>query len=390
MTPALQSSPAFQRLAGRYADPLGQARAAKAAGRHVIGRVGATVPVEFILAAGCTPVMLAADLRRATPQADRYVDPELPAETRALCEAALSGDYECLDLLILSRPYDKLYYFLKELHRSGRAPQMPPFMIHDLMHSQREAVREYNRGRLRALLERVSRHAVRPVDNAALREAIVQTNHVRALWRRLQALRHMGRLAGVEALQIIGAGLCSHPAEHEADLHACLEAIEAGAAAHEGRRPRVIAVSAEPMQHLALHSALEHSGGLVVAEDDPWGARAAGMDIADSPDPFDALFDKLWHDTPSTGVWPPAARHAWLLTQAARPDVDAVVLHIPPSDRLLGWDLPDLLRALRDRGTPATALFHDVQAAAGQAALVREASAFFEAVNSGAVQEMKP
>jgi hypothetical protein len=49
-----------------------------------------------------------------------------------------------------------------------------------------------------------------------------------------------------------------------------------------------------------------------------------------------------------------------------------------------------VLRALRDRGTPATALFHDVQTAAGQAALVREASAFFEAVNSGAVQEMKP
>ncbi|MGA1318921.1 MAG: hypothetical protein ACO3YN_18435, partial [Rubrivivax sp.] len=64
--------------------------------------------------------------------------------------------------------------------------------------------------------------------------------------------------------------------------------------------------------------------------------------------------------------------------------------HVPPSDRLLGWDLPDLLRMLRDRGTPATALFHDVQTAAGQAALVREASAFFEAVNSGAVQETKP
>ena len=388
MTQVLERCAGYQRLRAQYADRLGAARAAAAAGHRVIGRIGHTTPVEPILAAGCTPVTLAADLQRATPRADLHIDPELPAETRALCEAALAGDYECLQLLILTRLHDKLYYFLKELHRIGRAPHLPPFTIHDLMHSRRDAVQAYNRDRFQALLKRLGREAVRPIDHASLTEAIGLTNSVRGLWRRLDAMRREGRIRGTQAMQVIGAGLVMHPAAYAPALQACVDTLASAPPAQAPSAARVVLASSEPLQHLALHDAVECAGGFVVSEDDPWGARAGGDDIAVDADPFEAVLDKLWRDTPSSGVWPPAEREAWLRAEATRPAVDAVVLHVPPSDRLLGWDVPRLSRTLEGAGRAVVTVHHDVHTAEGRTAIVRDLAAFFDRLGKRGSQEI--
>lgn len=78
MTSPLATSEAFHRLAQRYGQRLAAARSAHAAGRPVVGRIGHQVPIEPILAAGCMPVLVSADLQIATPGADQYIDPELP------------------------------------------------------------------------------------------------------------------------------------------------------------------------------------------------------------------------------------------------------------------------------------------------------------------------
>ncbi len=382
MTRPLATSEAFQRLADRYSQRLAAARTAHAAGQPVVGRIGHQVPIEPILAAGCMPVLVSADLQIATPEADLYIDPELPPETRALCEVALQGEFEFLDLLALSRPYDKLYYFMKELHRLGRAPKFPPFVIYDLMHSQRDAVMAYNQGRFRALLERLARVGTRPIDAASLGEAVALTNQVRALQRRLGALRLQGRVGAAEALQIIGAGFFMHPADYLRDLEACVSALAQGTAPGSVPGIRVLLASSEPLQDLALHEALAGVGVNVVAEDDAWGSRAAGDDIKAPGDPAAAILDKLWRDTQSSGVWPSQAREAWLLAQAARPEVNAVLLYVPPSDRLLGWDAPRLLRTFRESGKPAIALFHDVHRPQGRQALMQEVQAFVASVPS--------
>lgn len=382
MTRPLATSEAFHRLAQRYGQRLAAARSAHAAGRPVVGRIGHQVPIEPILAAGCMPVLVSADLQIATPEADLYIDPELPPETRALCEAALQGELEFLDLLVLSRPYDKLYYFMKELYRLGRAPKFPPFVIYDLMHSQRDAVMAYNQGRYRALLERLARVGTRPIDAASLGEAIGLTNQVRAQQRRLGELRVQGRLGAAEALQIIGAGFFMHPADYLVDLQACVNLLAQAPASGAVPGIRVLLASSEPLQDLALHEALAGVGVNVVAEDDAWGSRAAGENIASEGDPAAAVLDKLWRDTQSSGVWPPQAREAWLLAQAARPEVDAVLLYVPPSDRLLGWDTPRLLRTFGEAGKPAIALFHDVHRPQGRQALMQEVQAFVASVPS--------
>jgi benzoyl-CoA reductase subunit C len=372
-----QRGAAFQTLAHHYDHRQEAARAAHAAGRKVIGRIGHTVPVELILAAGAMPVLITANLDRKTPVADIYVDPELPPETRTLFEAGVDGDFEFLDLLVLSRPYDKLYYFLKEIYRLGRAPKMPPFAIYDLMQSQRDAVRAYNEDRLQDLMKRIARVAGR-IDEASLTAAIAATNRTRALQRQLGDLRTAGMIGGVEAMQAIGAGFFMDPKTYADSLSAFI--AEAGAAPALASRHNVLLITAEPLGHTNVHQLLEAAGANVIAEDDTWGARAAGDDISASGNPLRAILDKYWSDVPTSGVWPPSARETWMMQQASRSDVDAIVLYIPPSDRLLGWDAPRLAEAFRQKGKPVHLTFHDALRDKGRAAIASELETFFAGI----------
>src|SRR4051794_530341 len=156
MTATLQRpaiSDGFAVLQRHYRDPLLAARAAHAKGVGVVGLVGATVPAELVLALGRFPVLITPDMGAPTPTADIYIEPVVSPETRALFEAALAGAFKFLDLLVLSRTDDKLYYYLKEMVRLGRAPAAPPLHMFDLMPSRREAVRQYNRDNLDELID---------------------------------------------------------------------------------------------------------------------------------------------------------------------------------------------------------------------------------------------
>ena len=137
-------------LRKHYEDRLLAAREAHARGERVVGRIGNTVPVELILAAGFTPVLISADRLRPTPTAEKYMDDVIPPETKALFQAAVDGDFEFLELLVLSRPYDKLFYYLKEIYRLGRATRMPPLHMFDLMQSQRPAAQPLSSNGLNA------------------------------------------------------------------------------------------------------------------------------------------------------------------------------------------------------------------------------------------------
>src|ERR1051326_7492687 len=159
MTPSLAQVPTgaeggpFKVLQRYYTDRFAAAREAQSHGVGVVGRVGNTIPSEFILASGRFPVLIAADMGQPTPTADVYMEPVIPPETKSLFEIAVSGEFESFHLLVLSRPYAHLYYYLKEVYRLGRAAKVPPLHMFDLMQSQRDAVQSYNSGRTRALLE---------------------------------------------------------------------------------------------------------------------------------------------------------------------------------------------------------------------------------------------
>lgn len=367
---------AFERLARAYAERLGPARAVAAQGEKVVGLVGAAIPRELVLASGRTPVLVTADLARPIPTAEHYIDPVVAPEIQALFDAAVAGEFEFLDLLVISRPYAQLYYYLKEIYRLGRAPKLPPLAIYDLIQSRREAVRAYNLGRTRALAERLGRDAPRTIDDASLGAAIAAENAVRARQRELQDLRWQGRVSGSEALQALGAGWFVSPKDYAAALEAWLGELQR-APARSGTR--VVVSTAEPFTHAGLHEALEGAGMLVVAEDDAFGARAAGEDVGTAGDLLEAITEKVWLDVATPAVNPYEDREAWFRAQAARPDVEAVVFYVPPSDRQFGWDLPRLARFVAGLGKPALLVRQDAADPAGRAAISAKAAEFLKA-----------
>jgi benzoyl-CoA reductase/2-hydroxyglutaryl-CoA dehydratase subunit BcrC/BadD/HgdB len=369
---------AFDVLRRAVTDRLAAAREAHRAGVGVVGLIGNTIPVEFVLATGRLPVLIAPDVGQPTPTADLYMEDSIAPETRSLFEQAVQGAYEFLELLVLSRPYARLYYYLKEVYRLGRGPKIPPLHIYDLMHSRRQAVRAYNWGRTEALLQRLERLAGREITDSQLWAAVALTNHTRALQRRLLEQRWPGAVSGVEAMQALGAGYFLAPDAYAEALRAYLATPVPDPALRD--RPRLLVMTAEPLSHVALHRALEAAGGLVVAEDDWWGARAPGQDVPPAGSAREAIFHKYWLDTASPAVYPAEAREAWFKQAAVRPEIDGVIFYLPPSDHQLGWDYPRLKAWLDDHGKPSLVLRSDVAQPTGRAGLEREAAAFVDAL----------
>jgi benzoyl-CoA reductase/2-hydroxyglutaryl-CoA dehydratase subunit BcrC/BadD/HgdB len=373
------SSAAFDTLHHHYTHRLAAARDAHAGGMGVVGLVGNTIPRELVLAAGCFPVLVSADTVSPTPAADVYVEDVIPPETRALFELAMSGQLEFLDLLVLSRPYAHLYYYLKEVYRLGRGPRLPLLYMFDLMHCQREAVRVYNEGELSAFIQRLEHLTSQHIADPEVRSAVERTNRVRALQRQLQDRRWQRMLSGPDALQSIGAGYFMSPDTYANTLAEYLSTLEPFLELEH--RARMLLLSSEPLSHLRLHTAIEAAGARVVAEDDWWGSQAPGSDISVNDSPRAAILQKYWLDTATSQITPAQAREEWFRATAVRDDVDGVVFYLPPSDRQLGWDYPRLKGWLDERGTPSLRLRIDAGHPSGVTTITAELAAWLASLH---------
>jgi len=359
-----------------YAARLDLAREGHRDGAGVVGLIGNTIPVELVLACGRVPTLVTADRSRPTPEAAVYMEDIISPETRALFESAATGALEFLDLLVLSRPYAQLYYYLKEVQRLGRGRRFPELHMFDLMQSQREAVRAYNWSRFEALIARLERLGGSEITERRLRDAIALTNTVRGLQRRLIELRFQAALSGVDALIALGAAYFLAPEPYAVGLEQYLSTL--ASAARLENRPRLLVITSEPLSHTSLHAALEEAGALVIAEDDWWGSRAPGPDVPLAGSAREAIFRKYWLDTPSAGVYPAAAREEWLRESALRPEVAGIVFYLPPSDHQLGWDYPRLKSWLAARDKPALLLREDATTPDGFSAIRSHARRFVE------------
>ena len=326
-------------MAGRaMAEANFEARAQRAAGRAAIGIIGAGVPEALVLAVGAAPLAIRPD-DRATPHADAFVPGE-SARLKALAEPALDGRLAWLDLLIVTRAHEWLYYTLKEAARTG-AGRVPPLHLLDFVPSTESAVRRYNlRGleRLAAVLERMTGVALTP-DNLAAGLAQVERRDDRL--RAIQALRDEGRVAGSAALALIAQArtLDIDPFAAEAD-----RAIASWRKAPARSGPRLLLLPSPASDIAAIHALVEAAGATVVTEDSALGSRSARARAPEGPS-IAALLDHELEGFSGPERQPRGQRTAWAERQMMRPDIDGVLFAIPADDHRFGWDYP----LLRDR-----------------------------------------
>jgi benzoyl-CoA reductase/2-hydroxyglutaryl-CoA dehydratase subunit BcrC/BadD/HgdB len=324
-------------------------RAIQSRGRPLVGVTSNTVPWELLRAAGFDPVLLS-PRRQITPLADRYMEDVFSARMKAIFDFLISPESASLSAVVIPRTSEqehKLYLYLREVVRQGteRAPQV---ILYNLPHARSLEAEAYGLERTKALkivLEQLSGQHIEP---EALWLAIDEGNQARQAIRELLQHREgpVARLSGTQALALIGAWYFMDRAEYALLAQEAIQEIRTWTPL---KGPRIL-IKGPPLDSPHFCSTVEAQGAIVVAEDDWWGSRAAGLDIDATADPMRAIFEKYYFDAPSPRVFPAEMADAWFHRNVS--NVDGVIFYLPHEDDVLGWDYPRMRDYLDERAVP--------------------------------------
>jgi len=322
------------------------------AGIPVAGFTSNTVPWELLRAAGYFPLVLNPPCGPA-PLASQFMeDGVFSARMRSIFDGVSSGAWQFLKLVVIPRtsePEHKLYLYLREIARHGMGKSLPDVYLYNLLQARSPEGEEYGIQRTRDLKQYLEESTGRRIEPADLARALGESNQARQAIGNLLSLRHgpEPRLTGTEALPLIGAIYFMDRAEYP-ELAAQAAAELAGRPPARGMR---LLIKGTPLHHAGLHKAIESHNAVVVAEDDWWGSRSLGRQIAAEDDILRSIANAYYCDAPGPRVFPRDINDSWFFAAAER--VDGVVFYLPPEDDVLGWDYPRLREALAQRGIPS-------------------------------------
>jgi 2-hydroxyglutaryl-CoA dehydratase, D-component len=357
--------------------PAETAAAWRAQGGKVVGLLGWSAPRELVTAAGLLPVRLSPDRlaglghgpesgASARPDAAAGFGRELAPATAGFAAALLAGALGWIDYLLIGRDredYTRLFYLLRELRRSGAAPDLIPVAFFDLLRLPSRTSARYNRQRAAKLLAVIAGWAGRPVTPADLAGAVVTAEGTAHSFCGIQKLRTRPRpgITGTDALAAAIAARVLPAGELRPLLDAVLSAGLPGAAAHEPAvREAALAGAADApglaapaariflagsaTDDLTAYEALEDLGLAVVGEDHEWGDDGSEYPRA-TRDPLDGIVDRYQFahgGAARAGLRDRVERTAGRVRSAA---ADGVLYLLGAHDEAAGWELP----ALRER-----------------------------------------
>jgi benzoyl-CoA reductase/2-hydroxyglutaryl-CoA dehydratase subunit BcrC/BadD/HgdB len=338
------------RLTWHYENPTAKAMASAANGIPVVGITSNTIPWELIQAAGAFPCVINYGNAHHPDIPNFMEDSVFEERIRTIFGAAISGDLDHLSLLLISRTSEqeyRLYLYLREVARQNPRMRIPPVYLYDMLHTRSPESYAYGLERTLCLKERLEELTGRAIDDAALLQSIKESNAARRAIRKLLSLRNpKPAVSGTEALALIGSSFFINKDEYARLAEDAVKMIERR---HPLAGKRIL-VEGASVNHRSLHSALEKHGTVVVAEDDWWGSRSSGADIADeSGDLIRAIFDKYYLDAPSPRIFPFEIADEWFQKESVN-GIHGVVFYLPPEDCAAGWDCPRRLRYLDERG----------------------------------------
>jgi benzoyl-CoA reductase/2-hydroxyglutaryl-CoA dehydratase subunit BcrC/BadD/HgdB len=325
-----------------------------AAGRHVVGYVGADVPRELVEAAGMLPLRLRGD-GPPSPLAEEILGPRVDPPVRRVLGALLDGRLP-IDFLLLCHDSDSSVRLFTALRVLALSTPLPELWFLDLLHLPAETTARYDLERLLTLRSVLEGWVGRPATDDDVRDAIREANQTRRLLTRVAALRRASPplLSGTQALAVIGA-CTSLPA---AEANRLLAALLGEAHAELPAPTRRVYITGSGHGSTALYRAIEGDGSIVVGEDHDWGESLADGLVDEQGDPLAAIAAHYhWgsalarrHGTNER------AEHTAREAEAARADV--VLAWIRTGDDALAWGLPAQRRLLDERGIPFVVLEH--------------------------------
>jgi len=353
------SETAFDALARAYRERDTAALEWKAQGGLVVGCLGSDVPEELLVAAGILPIRVCGDPEADLAAADHYIERAFDPRVRSIFLRIIEGAYSYLDRLIVSNSSDALvrvFYYLRELHRTDPTLAIPDLYFFDLLHTRYRTSALYNRDRARDLKKVIEGWCGRSITETDLAQAIAACEENRRLLRKLGDLRAPGppRVSGLRSLMAIGASMLMPREVHTHLLSSFLEEAEAGEPLSGVR----LFVTGSVQDHPQFYELVESCGALVVGEDHDWGARHLAGEIDTTADPIDGIVDRYHLRQPGTHQATVSQRVSALSAQVRASKAQGVVFFIYEADDAPSWDFPEQKRALDARGIPVLLLDH--------------------------------
>lgn len=362
-------------LLSAYRDRTAAAKAHFAAGGKVCGYFGNGMPIEVAMATGHMPMAIMPLPDRPTPHAEEWVNPSFDPQLRLILDQLISGELDFVDVAVAvsqASPDSLVFQSAREILRQGVGAQIPPLHHYSLLGLQSEPVREYGLREIEDLAKRLRANSGEEATPASLKRAIELTNAIRAQWRALDGLRREGAVSGTDALTLMAPSRFM-------DGTAYLKGITQAVTALRGRTvkaPRLLVVSSEAMSDSRIHQAIEAGGAIVAAEYDIWGACSATPDILPGDDPLKAIYHHYYQHVPNRSVYPASVRLGWIYERVVQPEIAGVVVHMPQSDRSLGWDYPRLRDYFEAKGKPHLMTREDATSKEGSAAITQAVATF--------------
>ncbi|HTE40573.1 MAG TPA: 2-hydroxyacyl-CoA dehydratase family protein [Steroidobacteraceae bacterium] len=336
-----------------YADRLRTAHELKRAGGLVAGFVSTAAPIELIAAAGFHPVMITGDCRGSTELADEWMESLFDPMARAIFQAALSGELEFLDVLIIPRSADsflRLYLYLREVERLDLCKRLPRVVLYDLLQTQSATSLRHNLDQLRKIGETLKDISGRAVTDDALRIAISDSNRNRQALRSVVNQRSELRLSGAFALKAVTTRFLL-PINLHTELLQLLSSKTTTQPKPGG--PRIV-VAGNAQDNTALHELLDSRGFDIVGNYHWLGDSVSQHDIESSGDPWLAVAEHYHRHSLTSRRFPHLPEE--LVAHARHRNAQGVLFYLFEPEEALTWDTPNQVTALTAAGMPSLVL----------------------------------
>lgn len=291
------------------------ARAAAASGRKVAGFVCSYAPQELLHAAGYLPVRV---LGRpgGTPRADQLLQAYACSLARSSFDAALSGEFDFMDLVVFSHTCDTMQN-LADLWRSSR-PNQKVIIVCAPTVTTGPAAHIYYRKVLDDVRKQIETLSG-PISDESIRASIELYARHRSLIQRLYDLRreHSELISGRELLAVVTSSMMMDKEEHLRLLEPFLAGLEAAGQTAAKKLPRVF-VAGSVCQNMGFITALEEAGCMVVDDDLCMGGRSFSLPEPPAGDPMDALVEMYLGRRPCPAFHTPGFDPGAFLVERAR------------------------------------------------------------------------
>lgn len=333
------STSALAELTAHATDRMAEARRWRAAGRQVVGYVGADTPVELLTAAGMLPVRLGGAPDGDSREGDRYLGRGLDPAARSLLSRLLAGDYGHLDGLVVSRDCEassRLFYALRELRRIEPSVGLPPVHLVDVLHLPHHTTTRYVQAMLRQLRGTLEAWAGHEITDDEVGAAIGAHDRLRTRLAELAEARRArpARLTGTRMLSVLAATQ-TLPVERATELVEKLLAEVPSLPEVHGRRTFLTGSGHDTVD---VYSALEAAGLLIVGEDHDWGELPQRHRVG-APTEL-ALAERYQHNGPTAPRASIRDRAAHTATAARACAAEVLLSYVRVHDDAPPWDFP--------------------------------------------------